>query len=322
MKKFYLLIIAVMLVSACRGSGEGSLDDKLQTGIDGLTLKFLKNGVPEVIEGNRLSMALEIRNEGFSYIEDSLLVLYTEKDVLKLEKWDLPGRLRVNSDNSLSFNLRGKTLANRKGEFELPSFTVKAEKINESRNKIESMVGINACYRYYTIFSESLCIDTDPFGRKIASKSCKAKDISSSSQGAPVAITKVEQSIFPAETPDSAIIELNIYIENKGKGILIDPEKYKDACLGKGQGFNSILLTKLKFSWYEYNYEGLSDFECSPNPIEQRKKEYVVRCRLKEESAIPSETLTFETPLLIELYYGYKISDSIRIDVLNDERSN
>ena len=128
---------------------------------------------------------------------------------------------------------------------------------------------------------------------------------------------------MPGSDSNSVGIEFTIYAKNKGTGRVIDYDHFDDLCLGEGYSiddFNTIELTKLQFSWYEYNaYQGLEDFECKPNPVTERLGEYTIRCRLKEENSISKRnTLTFDSPIVIELIYGYKSTETAEIAILSD----
>ena len=187
------------------------------------------------------------------------------------------------------------------------------------------MIVLNACYPYSTVFSETICIDTDPNELSVAQKTCTTKDITSSGQGAPIAITKVEQKIVPANSVDKVKLQLTIHAKNKGDGIIINPDKYSDICTGGRMGeedYNQIRIKSVKFSGYEYEYgsSGHSEIVCEPNPMKKNKEDYYTRCSLTNDNGIDKSKLTFETNLVIELEYGYKQTISKEIEIMNNEQ--
>lgn len=325
-KKYALVSLLILVLLSINGCGNRSRRDntevKLQSGTKGLTLEFMKNFPEEVVEEGRLYASFELRNEGFFDIKQGILVLSLEKDFMEIDSWELPETFKSNSDNTITFDLNGKTISNIMGEKQVASAVIKTKKIDDTRNKIESMIVVNACYPYATILSETICIDTDPNELRIVQKTCKVKDITSSSQGAPVAITKVEQKIIPGSDKDNVGLQFTILAENKDDGLIIDQNKYKDICIGRGsskEDYNKLILKSLKFSDFVYRYGQESDLECEPNPLKETREGYFTRCTLKEENSIPKTQPTFETPIVIELSYGYKTTESEEIDIINSE---
>ncbi len=325
MKKIVLPLIFVcfvFIIGCDTNSGEGATQVELQKGSKGLTIDFLKQGVSDQIrEGETVLVPFEIRNEGFYDIRQGILIPAVERDIVEIESWDYSVNMQVQSDQTLLYDLKGKSLANTKGEMQVASLILKAKSIDDTRNKVESRIVFNTCYPYATVFSDTLCIDTDPHGVSIAEKTCKARDLSSSGQGAPVAVTKVEQKILPGKTKESIGIEFTIHAENKGKGIVTNHERYREICLGRSaekEDFNALSLERLQFSGHEYIRGRDSDMECAPNPVRETKKGFVIRCATKDENAISKSRLTFETPIVIELSYGYKEAVSSEIQILND----
>src|SRR3972149_6188628 len=76
----------------------------------------------------------------------------------------------------------------------------------------------NLCYRYKTVAQPQVCIEKDPLSFTVK-KACTAGDVSLSSQGAPIAVTKVEQ----LSTATKAQFKLTF--RNVGRGIVVYPDK-------------------------------------------------------------------------------------------------
>jgi len=314
MRKILLAILCLFLLS-CSGNSSNVGQITLQTGTDGLNMQIVKKGfTKEVSEGERIFVTLEMRNEGFSDITNGKLLLTLEPDFMELESWDLPEEFRTDFGNSVSFNLKGKTLAIPRGELQVVRAIIQTKDVDSTLKKVDSRFIINACYAYSTILSKTICIDTDPFGLGVAKKSCDAKDISLSSQGAPIAIKKIEQKVLPGNNKDEVRLEFSIYADNVGEGTIIDRNRYSQICSGQElvtEDFNSISLDRVQFSGYEYSQD-FQDMDCT-NPMIKTKDGYYSRCVMKD--GIPKSKLTFETPLIVQLSYGYKqiISEDVSI---------
>ena len=320
------IILCSFFIISCAGNANNRDEIKLQTGTDGLTIDFMDKGVPnDVSEGSRLYVTFELINEGFYDIKRGKLILSLEEDFTALDSWDLPDGFDQESEKIIGFDLMGKSISLLRGERQVASVIIRGKTIEDTRNKIESIIGLTACYPYSSIFSDTMCIDTDPNNLKIAEKTCKARDITSSGQGGPVAITRIEQKVIPADNAQSVNLQLTIFAENKGEGIIINPDRYDQICKGTNidkDDYNVVWLKSLKYSDYEYNphNDGISEIVCNPNPMREIDGEYQTRCELKDKNTIDKSKLTFETPLVVEIEYGYKQSISKEIEILNDDR--
>ncbi|MBR9700020.1 hypothetical protein GOV09_06180 [Candidatus Woesearchaeota archaeon] len=313
-------LLFLVLLTACSSVPDPG-DIILQTGTSGIDLKFLEGFSDEVVEGSSFYSSIEVRNEGFSDVTGGVLVPILEQDLMEIESWQLPDGFRL-SGNSIFFDLEGKSLAYAKGERQVLGAVMKAREIGDARTKIDSRLAFQLCYAYKTVFSDTLCIDTDPANTRVAEKTCRAKDLTASSQGAPVAITRIEQRVIPT-SEDTVLIDFTIRIKNKGKGLIVDPLSYGNICEARAVGDpdKSLLLTSLRFSNYEYSlgdplsqpYE--DEIECQKP--RQVKDEYIIHCSITENNALPRSVLTFDTPIVVELLYGYQETISRRVAIVN-----
>jgi hypothetical protein len=325
MKKILGIICCILIIflAGCNGSSsKNPADNKLQTGTKGVTTEFMKNSLQQKIyENSEFYLRFQLHNQGFEHIKNGILVPQVERDLIEIQSWEFSEALAMGPENSALFRLHGKTVTDQKGEKTIATLQLNAKTIEDTRNKLPSTIALSMCYPYATIFSETICIDTDPEGVSIAKKSCTAKDISSSSgQGAPIAITKVEQSVMPGDSDDSVVVQFNVYAENKGSGLIIDYDRYRDICLAKNpqkEDYDTIWVHSFKFSDYEYKEGNDYSIDCYPNPMRLTQNGYYTQCTVKKESAISRDKLTFETPLVIELLYGYKETIGTEIEILN-----
>ncbi len=310
-----ILLLSIVLVS-CTGQ-DNDADMPLQRGTEGIDINFLDGIHDEVMQKTRMYATIELHNKGFADVSDAILILSLEEDFMTLDSWDMPDRFSRESPDIIRFDLAGKNLGNKQGEKQVISPIIVSKKIDDTRDKITSLISASVCYPYSTILSDTICIDTDPAGLSIAEKTCKVKDITSSGQGAPVVIKKVEQKVIPGPSQDTIGLQFTIYAENNQDGIIVSHTDYADVCKGINvdiDDYNKLLVKDIRFSGYALSY---GDMECEPNPMRETDDGFMTRCSLKEARGIEKNRLTFETPLVIELDYGYKSTISHELDILN-----
>jgi hypothetical protein len=320
--KYYLItiILIAIILSSCSGNNNNGIDEtELKIGTTGLQINVPDKNILEVIEENNAYLNFQIHNQGAYNIEEGILVPSYEKDYLEIESWEMPSSFK-NSENIITYDIEGKSKYMKKGEIQIASIVLKARNIDDTLNKIESSIILNSCYKYSTILSKTICIDTDPYNQNVVKKVCQVSDISTTSgQGAPVAITKVEQKVIPGNSVDSVRVQFTIHAKNVDNGIILNDNNYKQVCTGEKytkEDYNIIKIKSLKFSDYEYP----SEIKCSFDTLKETEGDYYTVCTLNEEYSIPKTMLTFETPLTIELSYGYKISEPVKIEISNKNK--
>ncbi|MFW5865712.1 MAG: hypothetical protein ACOCU6_01325 [Nanoarchaeota archaeon] len=156
---------------------------------------------------------------------------------------------------------------------------------------------VTSCYLYSTHASPMVCIDPAPMseGRKV----CHPREITfNGGNGAPVAITRVEQE----NTRRS--IYFDIHVENLGNGDVIDMGKIEKC----SPYYPADLSSRYKDKVYLIDVRiGGQHLECSPDRIDGVKlipgQGGYVRCRYDLEYVTAKSA--YETPLVIELGYGY-----------------
>jgi hypothetical protein len=184
-----------------------------------------------------------------------------------------------------------------------------------------------ACYPYVTKASPTVCIDPQPFDDR-QEKVCHIGSRTLETQGAPVAVTKIDQEASTNK------IQFKIAIENVGSGDVLTPAldaKGKDI-FGKCDPWNSETLGRKDFDRVQLkeikigNVDLLSNGKCNPfadgtkgttNLIRLFNGEGFVICTLTV-SKLGDAQSAYTTPLNIELEYNYRstISKSISISKL------
>ena len=301
-KKYIGLILVLFLISGC-GSfslNRGSISDvKIYTGTSGLELEFLKDNPPrEVYEDQIFKATVFLRNDGAFDISSGYLLIGLEEDYMKL---------LYEYDQRLDLQLNGKSMQTPVGEERIEEFTIKTKKIDPQTQEHESSIYVTSCYKYRTELHQDVCIDPDVYNLKPIEKACEVKDISLSSQGAPVAITKIEEKISSSESEEIMIPQFIIYIQNKGKGEVIDERKIDDVCSAKP--LTSEDINKLTIAAY---LSGIP-LECKPYELKLKNKQEKVICSLKE--GIKKDEPAFTTLLSVILDYGYTQTISKKVTI-------
>jgi hypothetical protein len=113
-------------------------------------------------------------------------------------------------------------------QFEIkPAPRDKAKEISKTTAAISATV----CYKYKTKLSTGICIDTEPYRPGKEDAPCEMEAIELQNQGAPVAITRIEPTVRLSD--DGKIIpSFKVFVENVGKGIVMNEPDTKKACDG------------------------------------------------------------------------------------------
>jgi len=223
-----VVIITIISISGCQSAPQKIFDTEVYHGTDGLLLDFAKNMPPEDITDKvTFQIGVELRNKGTTNIEGgylSLINFYPDQMVL------------LDESKVKSINLDGKSIYNSEGGYDLKTFTIenKGLPVNQ-RSEANFLFKTIACYKYKTTASVNVCIKPVNFGVSTGTINCEVKneDISGG-QGAPVAITRVEESLLPStddktgKTTYTGIYK--ILIENVGKGHIVNPYYYGNEC--------------------------------------------------------------------------------------------
>lgn len=210
--------------------------------------------------------------------------------------------------------LAGKSLAavssiNPSGGFDTVEFggKIAADKLGVSR--YDPTILATACYPYATKAGPNVCIDPIPFDDK-QKKVCNIGIHTLSSQGAPIAVTRIDQEA------SSTKLRFKITIKNAGNGDVIQPyslEKCSSATNQlKREDFDLVELTSVKAGTNEL----LAD--CGPfakqgtNLIRLFDGEGFVVCTMDISNIGSSAYLT---PLIVELKYGYRTTASKQVSI-------
>lgn len=308
------MVLAVLVIVGCKGRyTEGPIVTRdIYEGTQGLVVEFLP--MPrEIFEESPFRIDVELRNEGAFDIEAGYLTLGLESDFIGLGEWALRRPITsIVSDEQAEFDLEGKSMLNPEGSQGITAISLVSKKIEALRERHTSVILLTGCYAYKTKLSEGVCIDTDVLGTTAVEKACEVEDKNFRSQGAPVAITKIEASMFPQE--DVIKPQYLIYIENKGGGEVIKTDVVRNACSGESISYDDFNVIAVKAYLFDKQLTCTPSLEGSKAGLAKlREKKDEIRCVLEE--GISKEIGTHTETLNIELDYGYTETISTAIDI-------
>ncbi len=289
----FLLLISATGCERKEGIGIGKKGEAAK-GTEGLIISFLRNFPQDSYlvgsSNEEISVAVDVRNKG-TYPETSspngnIYLSGFDDDIITLEKsksisgLSLPGVSSLNPEGGIdTIEFKGQIITNK----------IKVD-------KYEPTILATVCYEYVTKDGPSVCIDPKPFD-ETQEKVCQIGDITLASQGAPVAITKID------EEASTNKIRFKIHIKNVGGGDII-----KLNALGKCNPYGSADLERDDFDRVVLGEVTVGSEKLSCEPLAEGRVirlfngEGFVICTLDK----PSAGSAYTTPLNIELGYGYR----------------
>src|SRR3989338_313489 len=311
--EIFFVLLLLILVSGCQTKAGKQSSKDTSTGTEGIAINFLPNNPQDkyIVSNDQeepISIILEIRNKG-SYPR--------ENDVNELSR----GQVYISGfdDNIIHMEeagkrldrqfLEGKSSINPEGGFDMMEFKGSIYTSGIVIEKYEPTILATLCYPYATKASPSVCIDPFPFDEK-QKKVCKIGSQTLSSQGAPIAITSVD------EEASSNKIQFKINLKNAGKGDIIKIDSL-DRCNPIGgqslerNDFDRIELVRAD--------AGLSALRCGPftegnGIIRLNNGQGFIICSLDKESYQDTKS-AYTTPLNLEFRYGYRTTASKPIKI-------
>jgi len=300
-KKIILIIIILLLITGCgkfrRGGGPTTTisSSDIHKGSEGIKMEFIDGAPPEEVNENvGFYVSVLLQNKGAFDINEGYFLLGIEKDYMESE------------DEMKNYDLDGKSIQNPLGEQKIIDFKVKSKEIDKQSEQHKTNLFLTACYEYQTDIIEEVCIDPDFYSTLPIKKSCEVEDISLTDQGAPVAVTKIEQKILQDIDRDVIKPSFTIYISNKGNGEVIDKDKITEVCSSVGVDYKTWNTIYVEAFLYD------KQLDCKPKKENGESKTGYVRLKSKEdfvkctdEDGIEKGRATYKTPLKIKLSYGY-----------------
>ncbi|MBA3064697.1 hypothetical protein FP803_04640 [Candidatus Woesearchaeota archaeon] len=314
MRKIILMVIIFLLFFSfgCTPKTEETGVD-YRTGTQGIVMNFMADMPPaKMYDSMPIDLVVEIKNKG-AYPQPNPLTGWAINVIspnakgigtLYLSGFDTAFIMGMPQSMSIP-SLEGKNIYNSEGGYDVVSF--RGNIIDFDSRNIDSYNAnflVTSCYNYETIASQTVCIDPEPYSTKQKTRVCTIPPSYSLSggQGAPVAVTKVEETVL------SNKIQFKIYIKNLGDGEVIDKNRLNIDCP------YSLDYTNLDKVYVSGRVSGYS-LSCRPNnPIMLINGIGSVIC------TVPKPTMSrsaYTTPLQVNLEYGYSSSIQKSVEILN-----
>jgi hypothetical protein len=307
MRRIMAILILVLLLAGCKKDDSVPYEDQYKKGEDGLVFDFIKGAPPEkVYEDSDFAVGITLRNKGGYNIRQGMLNLNLEPDYMEA------------LGSSQNYDLDGKSLYSPNGAFLTQDIKVHAKNIDTMSERHKSTIIATACYKYAAETVQNVCIDADVLQIRPTKKVCETKDITLTSQGGPIVITKIEQRTIP-KGDNKIEEEFTINIANKGKGTPADMYAINTACGSKDPTlrpnyWNLVHLSKLKMSslWVYNGNDVESMIKCRPNPVKLENNEGKIVCTTQEFTPDSS----YITQLQVLLEYGYVESKTAVVEIM------
>ncbi len=304
------IILILLLVAAGCGGGTTEVPN-IYTGTKGLTLDLIKNSPPdEVLEDSNFLAGIRVSNQGPTDIYGGVLALGIEEDFVEIMGWDQEAYdldlFPIDYFRS-TFQINGKTMDNPIPHEGIVMINLKARELPEQSAVHETLVTATACYSYKTILNQEICIDSDLFDTGNGVEVCQSKDISLSSQGGPVAITRIEPTMNPSEDGTRIAPYFRITVKNSGSGAVVSSDSAL-SCSSSSLYRDDVNEIKIKANLFG------KPLRCSPQEFKLDKNTgYTVTCELP--SGVDSNQDTYMSMLIVELDYGYTFTISKNVKI-------
>ena len=301
------VLVLMLVLSSCKLGKQEKQDRFEATGTEAITMKFLSNSPPDrIVVGDAdvdFKVMVEARNvgaypESTSEIAGSIFIGGYDKTILNFKVGDA-------DSTTLSFKdkfLQGRSGLNPNGGYDLLQYDGKVIALNLPVGKYNPTLSLTSCYKYQTNANPSVCIDPNPYS-DTTKKICTIQPITLSSQGAPVAVTRIEEDII------SNKIYFRITVKNVGSGDVLGvlPERCSpEAQVLKRDEFDLVKLEEIKLSNTDLKASCKPLVGASSDSIRLINGEGTIICDTTLTDDMKNQKQGYTTPLKIKLEYTYR----------------
>lgn len=281
---FFLLLAVSLFVAGC-GSDGVSARENFRVGNQALEMRFLRPGAEDFFAGEQLTILVEFFNRGTADITNGRFFV---------TGYDL-SYIRLGLDPAF-ITIDGKSEFDPRGDFSqiLTIQSTAPVRMPENTEEFRQSVKLTACFEYTTFATAEICVDPDPFGRRVINRICNMAPVSPGPQGAPIVITRVEPRVSGND------FRLTIDFANQGRGVAYDRRISHEKCLvdlDAFQDLNKVDLIRVDFSG--------RTMDCQPrNPLRMTDGRGRIVCDCV--GCINEYVDAYRTQVSIELKYGYR----------------
>lgn len=327
-----LFMVLVVAAYGCKGKTDAQTSiDNIRTGTEGISLSFLQNSPPDTIHVengddaalNSFDVVLDIRNKGAYPQPDEGgapqgRVFLSGYDANIIQFANAP------MEDIVGKALEGKSTINPNGGLDLITFKAKVVSASLNVEKYNPALQATACYIYHTVAGPSVCIDPIPYSPTNEKKVCQVNSVQLSNQGAPIAITKIDEEALATKT------RFGITIKNVGSGDVVQKEM-----LGKCSPAQQLSRDDIDKVTLAAATVGTTNLYCGPfvtgsggstrgtegGDIRLINGEGFAVCELSKENYANAQS-AYTSPIKIDLAYAYRTTIQKSILIRKDTSSN
>lgn len=215
-----VVILSLLLISGCGGTSTSTLSYNFKQGVSEVNVKLMENAPPkQIYPFSKFKLIVDLDNQAAYGVTNG-----------KVNIIGLDSKYFVLDSISRDFNtLQGRSLQNPLGEQKFLTFDGDAKGLFQNAQQYTGNYYLNVDYDSVFEFTDTMCLNPSVYD--IYDSGCKEQNRKSySGQGAPVAITEVEEMIYPYETGTSDL-EFRMRLSNRGRG-RINTVTFQEAKLG------------------------------------------------------------------------------------------
>jgi len=235
-----ILILVISLISGCdSNSGNAPITDiDIHKGTDGIKMSIVKDMPPtKIYEQEEFTVSVNVENKGASDVSLGVLYLNIEEDYVLFDNFLESDYMVDSNGRRLAYDLKGKSEIHDEGESEIFSARLTGLDLDKQSQSHETFVSFTTCYEYKSYFADEFCIDANILNSNADTKKdkvCTVSDNSYSGQGGPVAVSKVEPTMYIDE---NRILKpsFTIYVKNVGRGIIVEKDSVLKTCSSSSQ---------------------------------------------------------------------------------------
>lgn len=324
---FVIFFILIILISGCKGKKDTKKAlEQVRTGSEGIIMSFVPNNPPAIIHveeviDNPIKVVLQLNNKGaYPQPNEGAQGLAPSSGNIYLSGYDqIIIKFTTTSFDLTKLALEGKSAINPNGGIDFVTFEGSIDAKSLNVDKYEPTLLSTACYLYSTVAGPQVCIDPDPYSTITKKKVCEVKGISLTNQGAPIAITKIEEEALATKT------QFRITIKNVGGGEVIKLESVEkcnpigDQKLGR-EDIDKVYLQGVIVGNHYLPCRPLTDGKVTQGDVRLINGEGSIICELQKSDY--GETISsYTTPLRIQLNYVYKNTAERKIQIKKETTS-
>ncbi len=312
MKRYIIILIAILLVITGCGSGTGgeTSADNYFTGSQGIVMNFMQGAPPNTVlvdsetlttgdnryTSDELSFGIEVKNLGAYPFTKNGANYNTAQPTIYLSGYEST-LVDIGQDKyAVHTDLEPKNEENPAGGYNVITKPITFY-LPQASTSYNTNINAIACYEYGTLATDTICLDPDPAHNE--NDVCTPSDVSfGGSQGAPVAVTSVEVDSIKNTA------HLQVHISNIGGGEVVDKGSLNDCPFDLDYiEKDYVYIDKVRLGGESDQQAQENAAKCKPRDVRLQNGRATAFCKIE---GLQNQDAAFVTTLQIELQYGYK----------------